>query len=112
MTVFTHIQNEYEMRLLILCDEGSGDEIEIQHILSQPEVNPNVYDEVKVTIQATYTRVHGNLNLYFLVWQTSLWHASYNGKVELVRILLENGADVNLPTDVRCFKSLAIPIPH
>lgn len=26
-----------------------------------------------------------------------------------MRILLENGADVNLPTDVCCFKNFAIP---
>ena len=45
MIIFAH-QDNYEMRLLILCEEGSGDENEALNLLSQPEVNPNVYDEV------------------------------------------------------------------
>lgn len=41
-------QDEYERRLLSLCNEGIGDENEILYLLSQPEVDPNVCDEVKL----------------------------------------------------------------
>ena len=30
----------------MLCDEGTDDENEVPYLLSQPLVNPNVYDEV------------------------------------------------------------------
>ena len=40
------MQDEYEMRLLALCEAGTGDENEALYLLNQPEVDPNVYDEV------------------------------------------------------------------
>ena len=40
------MQGEYETSLLTLCEEGTGDENEVVYLLNQPEVNPNVYDEV------------------------------------------------------------------
>ena len=41
-----YMQNEHETRLLILCDEDTDDENEVLYLLSQPDVDPNVYDEV------------------------------------------------------------------
>ena len=40
------MQDEYEMKLLALCEEGTGDKNEVLYLLNKPEVNPNVYDEV------------------------------------------------------------------
>ena len=41
------------MRLLTLCDEGSDDENEILYLLRQPDVNPNVYDGVKLMMECS-----------------------------------------------------------
>ena len=30
----------------MLCGEGNGDKGEVLYLLSQPEINPNIYDEV------------------------------------------------------------------
>ena len=30
-----------------------------------------------------------------------LWSASYNGKLELVEVLIDRGAEINLPNEVR-----------
>ena len=51
IAVYKHIQDEYERKLLIQCDEGTGDENEILYLLSRPEVNPDVYDEVATIIK-------------------------------------------------------------
>lgn len=52
---------------MILCDDGSGDEIEAQYLLSKPGVNPNVYDEVndKGNIYA----LKCTAACYFSVWK-------------------------------------------
>ena len=51
IAVYKYIQDEYERKLLTQCDEGTGDENEILYLLSRPEVNPNVYDEVATIIK-------------------------------------------------------------
>ena len=40
------IQAECESRLFALCRDNTGDIQEFIYILSQPGVDPNVYDEV------------------------------------------------------------------
>ena len=37
---------EVEQRLLELCNDNTGDIQEFRYILSQPGVDPNVYDQV------------------------------------------------------------------
>ena len=120
------IQVEYERRLLTLCDEGTVDEKEVLYLLSQLNVNPNVYDEVmiKATIFIIVIPIIGQalhppcppppptvVNCMTLLFfsqcgRTSLWYASYHGRIDLIRILIEYGADVNLPTDVSLSKRL------
>jgi hypothetical protein len=52
------LQEEYERKLLTLCDEGTDDgyDNEVVYFLSRPLVNPNVFDEVYMMIQAQYHR--------------------------------------------------------
>ena len=111
-----YMQEEYERRLLTLCDEGIVDEKEVLYLLSQPivKLDLNTYDEVNVyNYSSHYHRSAAGLiatscwliNCMTLLFhsqygRTSLWHACYHGRIDLVRILIEYGADVNLPTDV------------
>ena len=45
------------------------------------------------------------LNLSFLIWQigqNAVHIASRNGSIEMVKVLLDRGADVDAPDDVSC----------
>ena len=45
------------------------------------------------------------LNLSLLIWQigqNAVHIASWNGSIEMVKVLLDRGADVDAPDDVSC----------
>ena len=91
-----------------MCAECTGDIAKIQHILNQPGVDTNIYDQVGQYFVIAYI----DELLFFLGMQkgcTPLWYASEQGKTDLVQLLLEYGVDIDLPTDVSIYSQHISP---
>ena len=54
--LYAHLfcQTELEERLLTLCRDNTGDIQEFRYVLSQPGVDPNIYDQVLMQIAMCY----------------------------------------------------------
>ena len=100
-----HPQAEYEERLLFLCSSGTGDISEFQYLLSQPGLDTNIYNKVRCIVVITlepYTLIG---SLHPQNGRTPLYWLSAYSRTELVQLLLEHGAEVDLPNDVSIFNN-------
>ena len=98
------MQEEYEEELLKHCANEESDINKIAYLLNQSGVDPNnIYDEVL----KHFVNYYYYCDLIILQsGRTLLWWVCYLGRSSHVIILLESGADVDLPTDVNKFTAM------
>ena len=81
-----------------LCTDNIGDIDGFSSLLSQPGVDPDIRDQVE------HKLVHVNFSVLTSSLaqhgRTLLVQVCYNGRTDIVQLLITYGADVDLPSEV------------
>ena len=101
-------QADCERELLKLCANKHSDVSKIKHLLNEPAVDPNFYDEVFLEhfcwiIVQEFDCIKQCVHFRLQNGRSLVWWACNSGQTSIVAVVLDSGADANLQNYVREF---------